>query len=52
MTTKIRIRVRRVFHRNVCSVRIDGKQWHYDKTLIDGEHVSVVFRREEVPLLP
>lgn len=49
MKTEVRIRVRRWFHRNVWRVRLNSKEWQYDKILIDGEHLSVVFRREETP---
>lgn len=47
MNTKVRIRGRRRFNRNVWCVRLNGKEWRYDKVLIDGKHLSVVFKREE-----
>lgn len=50
MTTKVRIRGRRGPRRNVWHVRVNGKDWQYDKTLIYGKHLSVVFRREEAPV--
>ena len=49
MKTVVRVRGRKLFHRDVWRVRIDSKEWQYDKILIDGEHLSVVFRREETP---
>lgn len=52
MKTEVRIRGRKLFHlhRNVWRVRVDSKEWLYDKILIDGEHLSVVFRREKPPV--
>ena len=50
MKTEVRICGHKLFRRNVWRVRINGQRWLYDKIITDGKHLSVVFRREEVPL--